>query len=175
MSRAQSMAVCEVEQGWPAELAALLPEKRPRPIRDAVLDGLRSRTPEQLRKRIERRWHAHGYAEAALSEDGKGLGRPVGVAVALVRPNPDCSDPMCEDGTIADTGAACRACERRRADRRGRDVIPAPRGPRWSCGGPECTVSGGGTPPEDGLCPACRITMREELARAHEHLGMEHA
>jgi hypothetical protein len=166
MSRVQSAAVRAVEETWPRELAALLPRYRPDVIRDAILDALDSRSVGQLAARIERRWVAHGYADALLSAEGKGISSPVGVAVALVRPTPGCRDLMCEDGTILDTGVGCRACSEREVERRGRGGVPrqvgkAPGGV-WECEIPTCRTAGSGPPPDDGLCPSCH----DELERA---------
>ncbi|MGY1548409.1 ArsR/SmtB family transcription factor [Streptomyces sp. MN6] len=173
MSREQAAQVRVVEAYWPAELAAKLPSYRPPILRDTILDALDARTPEQLARRISYRWHAYNYAHDALSAEGRGIQSAVGVAVALVQPG-KCAEPMCEDGTILDTGEICRACEQRAADRGG-PSLPKQAGkarePLWECAIPSCRKPSPGTPPEDGLCPACRLeleaaTERLQAARA---------
>ncbi|MFE7963442.1 helix-turn-helix domain-containing protein [Streptomyces cellulosae] len=165
MSREQAAKVKAVEACWPAELAALLPNYRPPVVRDAILEALDSRTPEQLARRISYRWLAYGYANDVLSVEGRGLDSPVGVAVALVSQR--CADPMCEDGTILDTGNACRVCEQRAAERapslpkQGGKTQPAV----WECEVPLCRKPGFSDPPEDGLCDDCRRELELATAR----------
>lgn len=172
LSKEQAAAVRAVEGAFPEELRELLPKYRPEVLRDAILQALESRTTEQLAERVRRRWWAHGYAADAMPE-GKGIGSPVGVAVGLVRPSTDCPDPMCEDGTTVDTGAACRACAERRAgrkaDRRGR--VPEQRTEpgqvatnRWECA--ECRDPYKGDRPADGLCSGCRAEAEAAAAAA---------
>ncbi|MFI1801973.1 hypothetical protein ACH427_32225 [Streptomyces sp. NPDC020379] len=149
----------------------------PRTVVRAIEAGLRDRTPTQLAERITRRWDAHGYANAALSADGPGLRRPVGVAVALVRPG-ECPDPSCEDGAVIDSGEACRVCEQRRLDRAGHRPGGLPGEARrsasggvagwWECAAPECRAPGKGVRPAGGLCPACQragVEAAEVLGR----------
>ncbi|MBD2829932.1 helix-turn-helix domain-containing protein [Streptomyces globisporus] len=184
MNREQAAAVVAVEAAWPAELADLLPKYRPNVIRDAVLDALaHGRTPDQLVARVRRRWSTHGYADALLAQDGKGLGSPVGVAVALVRPPAECPDPMCEDGVLLPLESPCVKCEQRmldrRADHRRQRQVPGPREtprPRtWTCESPDCQQPGRGTPPEDGLCAKCRQEVQEAAARLQEQLAAAEA
>lgn len=122
-SAEQRAAVRTVLAGFPAELD--LPARTPQNLTQAILDALASgqsgeRTTEQLRARITARWLSHGHADRHAAGD---LVRPVGVAVALVRPlaagdRYGCPDPRCEDGVSVDTGEACRGCAERIADRR---------------------------------------------------------
>ncbi|MGV9814739.1 hypothetical protein ACWDTQ_22900 [Streptomyces cellulosae] len=162
MSRKQADAVRAVEASWPQELAALLPQYRPPVLRDAILEALDARTPDQLKLRIERRWNLH-FANDALSAEGRGLERPVGVAVALVAVR--CPDPMCEDGRIIDTGADCRVCEQRGVDRKARRGLPRQQaaGQLWECEIPSCRKPSRGEKPEDGLCDDCRAEMQAAL------------
>jgi hypothetical protein len=169
LSRQQAAAVRTVEEAWPEGLRELLPSYRPQVLRDTIVQALESRTPEQLVERVRRRWWSHGYAVDAMPGE-KGIGSPVGVAVALVRPSVDCPDPMCEDGTTVYTGAACRACAERKADRAEsrrsqapRKTLDAPREPQAPSAGlpaqklPSQPVL---EPPEDAgavLCPGCGI------------------
>jgi hypothetical protein len=125
--------------------------------------------------RVKSRWWAHGYAADAMP-GRKGIGSPVGVAVGLVRPSTDCREPMCEDGTVLDTGETCRACAERRAERRAKrrsgGGVPAQRVERhgddarrwWECA--ECRDPRRGDRPEDGLCPGCRADAEEAAAAA---------
>jgi len=168
MSRKQAEAVRAVEASWPEALAQLLPQYRPPVLRDAILGALDARTPDQLKLRIERRWNLR-YANDALSADGRGLESPVGVAVALVRSW--CADPMCEDGTIFDTGADCRTCEQRGLDRRADRGMPRQRtaaGQLSECEIPSCRKPFPGERPEDGLCPDCRAEMQAALAQLQQ-------
>ncbi|MFD5342298.1 hypothetical protein ACFWJY_00630 [Streptomyces anulatus] len=181
MTREQAAAVAAVAAAWPAELAGLLPTYRPDVIRDAVLDALaHGRTADQLVARVQRRWSAHGYADALLAHDGKGIGSPVGVAVALVRPPAECPDPMCEDGVLLPLESACVKCEQRRldhrADRRQRQV-PGPREDRrprgWTCENPDCRKPGRGEAPKDGVCGECRQKVQQSAALLSEQLAAE--
>ncbi|MFF4902574.1 hypothetical protein [Streptomyces sp. NPDC001068] len=185
LTQQESAAIKTVEKAFPQELG--LPAYRPAVLRDAMLDALDSRLPEVLVERIKRRWWKHGYEEAVLP-GGKGIGSPVGVAVALVRASTDCPEPMCEDGVILDTETSCRTCAKRQDDRRG--AVPAQRGSvaghdggpeqqRWKCR--ICLVPGkrGFAAPADGLCGPCRkeehsaaeaaAALRERLAQAESH------
>ncbi|MEV5774277.1 hypothetical protein AB0L49_23955 [Streptomyces antimycoticus] len=186
LSQSEAAAVKLVEAAFPEQLRALLPSYRPPVLRDAILDALDSRTADVLVERVKRRWWMHGYEEAAMP-GGKGIGSAIGVAVALVRPSADCPEPMCEDGVILDSGAACRTCEQRKEDRKrpvpaqrgesGEDeggAAPAPR--RWKCRSCHTLGKTGSEAPQDGLCGQCRkeeqeaeaeaARLREDLARA---------
>ncbi|MCX4682602.1 hypothetical protein OG413_46310 [Streptomyces sp. NBC_01433] len=174
LTQQEAAAVKQVEAAFPEQL--LLPSYRPTVLRDAILEALSARPLEVVVERVKRRWWKHGYEEAVMP-GGKGIGSPIGVAVALVRPSMDCPDPMCEDGVVLDTGVPCRACELRKEDRR--RPVPAPRGEsgegqgegapaprRWKCRG--CTTLGktGTEAPEDGLCGLCRKDEQEAKAAA---------
>lgn len=170
LSKGQAAAVRLVEESFPLELQELLPSYRPQVLRDAILEALDSRTADVVAERVKRRWWKHGY-EAAAAPGGKGIGSPVGVAVALVRPSTDCPEPMCEDGVILDRQVPCRTCEQRRDDRKTdrANGVPQQRGEaskggapapsRWKCRG--CTTLGRGEGPEDRLCAQCRKEAEE--------------
>ncbi|KUL73964.1 hypothetical protein ADL34_19075 [Streptomyces sp. NRRL WC-3605] len=183
LTQSEAAAVKLVETAFPEQLRALLPSYRPPVLRDAILDALDSRTADVLAERVKRRWWKHGYEEAAMP-GGKGIGSAIGVAVALVRPSTDCPEPMCEDGVILDSGAACRGCEQRKEDRKrpvpaqrgepGEDQgggVPAPR--RWKCHTCHTPGKTGVEAPEDGLCGPCRKEEQEAhkaTARLQENL-----
>ncbi|MDX2639919.1 hypothetical protein [Streptomyces stelliscabiei] len=101
----------------PRQLRDTLPERVPRAVTDAITAELRrGLTTEQLVTRAEQRWNLHGYSLDADTEyGGRGLQRPIGVAVALVCRG-DCTHPRCNDGTDLDTGDSCRTCERTQDD-----------------------------------------------------------
>jgi hypothetical protein len=166
LSREQLAAVRAVEAVLPPALLAKLPyEQFPKRNRPAVLEALESRTVEQLRERVERRWLAYGY-EPAL-HDGS-LTHPVGAALELIAPTRHCPDLSCEDGTMIDTGADCRACLERRASRRaaraaGQPLSSSKKASRGQA--PECVICQApfrGAVPDDGECRRCR----EEAAAA---------
>ncbi|MFD4483157.1 hypothetical protein ACFWPU_44605 [Streptomyces sp. NPDC058471] len=118
LTRAQREDLRRIEAALPAELRDLLPARRPRPLRQAMLVALAQRTWTQLAERAERRWYTWGFAAAAdAATGGTGLSSPVGVAITLLQEGA-CPDPRCEDGTNIDTGRACPRCAERRADRR---------------------------------------------------------
>lgn len=159
LSREQMEAVRAVEALLPPVLRALLPYQQfPKRNRPAVLDALESRTVGQLRERVERRWVAYEY-EPAL-HDGT-LRQPVGAALELIGPSRYCPDLSCEDGQMLDTGADCRTCVQRRADRRaaraaGHLETSSKRGEGRA---PECVICQAPFPgmvPEDGECGRCR-------------------
>ncbi|QDN84435.1 hypothetical protein FNV61_00505 (plasmid) [Streptomyces sp. RLB3-6] len=174
-----------VEGAFPEQLQALLPSYRPQVLRDAILEALDSRTPEVLAERVLRRWWMHGY-ETAAAPGGKGIGSAIGVAVALVRPSTDCTEPLCEDGVILDKKVPCRTCEQRSVDRKtGRTGggVPAQRGepgehgegqagvdwrpdPRWKCRNCRTLGKTGQEVPEDGLCRSCRSEAEQAAAAA---------
>ncbi|NBE54043.1 hypothetical protein [Streptomyces boluensis] len=118
LTRARRDELRRVEAALPPELRALLPVRRPRPLRDALVRALDQRTWQQLVERAERRWYAWGFAAAAdTSTGGAGLTSPVGVAITLLQDG-ECPDPRCEDGTTIDSGRACPRCVERREDHR---------------------------------------------------------
>lgn len=176
----QVAMVKAVVASLPAELVALLPYRSlPRRNHRQFLDGMGSRTVDQVIARAARRWVAHGYADALHSADGKGIGSAVGVAVALVQAG-ECPSPRCEDGFDIDTGAECQACVERRADRRAAKKAAAAAGRRTGTvqslpGRPgwwECTIChspGNGPVPEDGEC----LTCQQEAAAAVQQLSAQ--
>ncbi|OKJ29831.1 hypothetical protein AMK24_29250 [Streptomyces sp. CB02366] len=186
LSGEQVAVVKQVVSSMPAELVALLPHGTlPKRNRAKALEAMAGRTAEQVIERVARRWVQHGYADAHHSADGKGIGRPVGVALALLKSGP-CEYVRCEDGTDIDTGRECRACEERRAERRaarkaateaGRRV-PAPRPAALRPGWWVCTVCddpGKGAPPVNGECARCRKEAEDAGRRLAEQLDQEAA
>ncbi|PVC80640.1 hypothetical protein DBP19_36495 [Streptomyces sp. CS090A] len=89
-------------------------------VSSAILTAMgEGRTVEQMRDRIWFRWTNHGFNDI-WAEDGR-FEKPVGVAVALVRPlrrgdRFACPDLRCENGASLDTGEVCRLCAERLAD-----------------------------------------------------------
>lgn len=151
-------------------------------IRAELANGV---TVPQLVARIDRRWVKRRFEDDALSSDGRGINRLVGVAIALVKRD-DCPHPLCDDGTDLATGEPCRSCERTREDRSPaapaytqgafpvsleggspstpRPSVPAPRTRLRDCENPECRTPFKG--PADlripaGPCPACRAEKRK--------------
>ncbi|MFJ3274126.1 hypothetical protein [Streptomyces sp. NPDC086776] len=116
----------EVEAAAIGCVIGLLPrqlrDQLPNPVPGTVVDAIRGELVRgiavgDLVGRAERRWLEHGYESDAESADGPGILRPVGVAVALIRPG-KCTSPRCDDGTDLDTGGVCRTCEREAEERR---------------------------------------------------------
>lgn len=161
LSREQLAAVRAVEAVLPPVLLALLPHQQfPKRNRPAVLEALESRTVEQIRERVARRWLAYGY-EPAL-HDGT-LIRPIGAALELIAPPRYCPDLSCEDGTMIDTGMECRGCLERRAARRAALAAgrPVQNGSSKPGGGrvPECVICQApfpGAVPDGGECLRCQ-------------------
>lgn len=89
-------------------------------LSSAILTAMgEGRTVEQMRDRIWFRWANHGFSDI-WAEDGR-FEKPVGVAVALVRPlrcgdRFACPDLRCENGASLDTGEPCVLCAERLAD-----------------------------------------------------------
>ncbi|MGC0372558.1 hypothetical protein [Streptomyces sp. SAI-229] len=160
LTREQTAAVHAVEALLPQLLVAKLPYGHiPQRNRAAVLEALESRTVDQLRERIARRWVAYGY-EPVL-HDGE-LRSAVGVALELIAPTPYCPDPSCEDGVMIDTGEDCRACSERRKARRAARLTgktpPTGKSGSPKAPAPECVDCGRplpGTAPVDGVCRRC--------------------
>jgi len=161
LSREQLAAVRSVEALLPPLLLARLPyDQFPNRNRPAVLEALESRTVEQLRERVARRWQAYGYEPALY--DGA-MTNPVGAALELIVPPRYCPDLSCEDGTMVDTGAECRACLERRARRRAARAAGQLENSSSKGGGggrmPECVICQApfpGAVPDDGECLICR-------------------
>ncbi|WP_030628010.1 hypothetical protein [Streptomyces albus] len=153
----------------------------PKQHRAKVLEAMAGRTAEQVIERAARRWVRHGYADAHHSAGGRGIGSPVGVALALIEPG-QCEYARCEDGTDIDTGQECRACEARRTARKagagtGRGVPaarPAAHRPGWwTC--TACDAPGVGAPPVNGECAECRREAEVAGRRLAERLEHEAA
>ncbi|TFV33150.1 hypothetical protein E4K10_30175 [Streptomyces sp. T1317-0309] len=151
----EAAAVAVVERAVPPSLLELLDGQRvPHPFRIATVRELENRTAEQLADRVARRWVRHRYQTHLLA--GKGIENPYAVLQALVRPG-ECPDAGCEDGELLDTGADCRACQQRRANRRDGASVPSQRTGRswWECR--ICRDPKHREPePEDRECQACK-------------------
>lgn len=160
-------------------LAAFRPELReamretahtdaPKTLVTAVTKALKERTPEQLVSRVLRRWTTHGYA--AKFETGR-LERPVGAAVAMVRPPAECPDPGCEDGELLADGEPCVLCIERgknykadhKAAREAKKEAAATAASRLLC--PGCEQDRG---TEGALCPLCVGAFENDIAGAAE-------
>ncbi|MFD5493376.1 hypothetical protein ACFWH4_10720 [Streptomyces sp. NPDC127091] len=160
LTREQTAAVHAVEALLPPLLVAKLPYQHiPNRNRAAVLEALESRTIEQLRERIDRRWVAYGYEPAM--HDGE-VRSEVGVALELIAPTPYCGDLSCEDGVMVDSGEDCRACLERRKVRRAARLAgktpPTGKTGRGKAPAPECVDCGRpfpGAVPADGVCQRC--------------------
>lgn len=119
-SAVELATVRKVRGYFPPALLEVLPEIPQ--VSTAILSAMRTdgRTVEQLGERIRYRWIHHGFA----AKDAAGqLSNPVGAAIAMVRPlrrgdRFACADARCENGRDILTGAECRLCEVRIADRR---------------------------------------------------------
>ncbi len=171
LPREQMAAVRAVEAVLPPVLMEKLPYGQfPRNVRPAVLEALESRTVQQLAERAARRWLAYGYEPALY--DGT-MTNPVGAALELIVPPRYCPDLSCEDGTMVDTGADCRACLERRAGRRAAraagQLTTSSKGARGRRA-PECVICQApfpGAVPDDGEC----LTCQKEAAAAFEALS----
>ncbi|MFJ9662871.1 hypothetical protein ACIRPR_33590 [Streptomyces griseoflavus] len=160
LTREQTAAVHSVEALLPPLLVSLLPYGHiPNRNRAAVLEALESRSVDQLRDRVTARWTAYGYEPAI--HDGE-LRSAVGAALELIAPTRYCPDLSCEDGTLIDTGAECRACserkESRRAARLAGKTVPTGRTGKAKAPAPECADCGRpfpGTAPADLVCQRC--------------------
>jgi hypothetical protein len=175
LTREQAAAVHAVEALLPPPLIALLPYGHvPGRNRANVLEALDSRTVDQLRERITRRWVARGYE--AVIHDGE-LRSPVGAALYLISSTPGCPDPSCEDGELIDTGADCRACVKRKAQRRAvRLAGKRPAGGTDSATKVTCLDCEHPFPGEvtaDGLCRACREAPADAVAALAARLQQE--
>jgi hypothetical protein len=173
LSREQLALVRAVEAVLPPVLLERLPYQQfPKRNRPAVLEALESRTVEQLRERVARRWLAYGY-EPALYEGS--VTSPVGAALELIALPRYCPDPSCEDGTMIDTGVECRACLERRATRRAARAAgqTVKTGSSKGAGGgrmPECVICQApfpGAVPASGECLRCE----KEAAAAFKALS----
>ena len=176
LSREQLAAVRAVEAVLPPLLLAELPyDQFPKRNRPAVLQALESRTVEQIRERVERRWLAYGYEPALY--DGT-LTHPIGAALELIAPTRYCPDLACEDGAMIDTGAECRACLERRASRRaaraaGRLEKSSSKRSR-SGRAPECVICQApfhGDVPASGECAVCEKEAAAACSALSARLG----
>ena len=176
LSREQLVAVRRVEALLPPALVAVLPYQQfPKRNRPAVLEALESRTVEQLRERVGRRWVAYGYEPALY--DGT-LIQPVGAALELIAPNRYCPDLSCEDGTMIDTGAECRTCLERRVSRRAARAagqLKKSSSKRSGSGrAPECIICQApfhGDVPASGECAGCEKEAAAAFAALSARLG----
>ncbi|MEV5451604.1 hypothetical protein [Streptomyces sp. NPDC052535] len=170
LSREQLAAVRAVEAVLPPVLMAKLPYGQfPKRNRAAVLEALESRTVDQLRERVARRWVAYGY-EPALYEGS--ITQPIGAALELIVPPRYCPDWSCEDGTMIDTGVECRACLQRRETRRAARSagLEVKTGSSKTVGGgrmPECVICQApfpGAVPDSGECLTCQKEAEAAMA-----------
>ncbi|WP_432051760.1 hypothetical protein [Streptomyces xiamenensis] len=119
MSPGEAAGVGAVLSLLPPQLREQLPDPVPTDITTTILMELHRGIPaSQLVDRADRRWNGYGMSlDADTDGGGRGLERPVGVALELLRPG-DCTSPRCDgDGTDLDTGELCRTCERTAEDR----------------------------------------------------------
>ncbi|MFF4726418.1 hypothetical protein ACFY3M_13905 [Streptomyces mirabilis] len=149
----ETALVAVVERAVPPSLLELLEaQKVPHTWRVSVLRELEHRTAEQLADRVARRWVRHRYQSHLLA--GRGIDNPYKVLQALVRAG-ECPDAGCDDGELVDTGADCRTCQQRRANRRGGAVPSQRSGRRWW----ECRICRDPKhrepQPEDRVCQDC--------------------
>jgi hypothetical protein len=165
LTREQVAVIAAVEGTLPGALVERLPYRQlPTSVRHLVARELEHRTVEQLISRVARRWEFHGYAKGAFTVEGPNLRRAVGVATALLRAG-ECPDLGCEDGRIIDTGADCKACQERKARRRGGSAqVPGQRSkaPAWICR--SCWAPGRGDAPEVPECRRCRTEAENACA-----------
>ncbi|MFI1702976.1 hypothetical protein [Streptomyces griseoruber] len=174
----QRSALRVIEAALPRPLVAQLPGQRiPGNNHRAVLAALDARTPELIAGRIGRRWVGWGFEPAFY--DGL-IRNPIGAVMALLGPTPYCPDPSCEDGVMLDTGAECRACVERRANRRA--AYNRGEDPRRPAGAtaprPECVDCGrplvGGIP-DDGMCRKCRVAPADAITALMARWAAENA
>ncbi|RPE27321.1 hypothetical protein [Kitasatospora cineracea] len=115
----------------------------PRKVQDAVLEALAvggpwERTPEQLVEfRVLPRWDRH-WASILFARD---LARPVGPLVAMLKRDPRCNDPRCDEHVEVDTGRPCRVCASLRQDARAQRA-PRPSGREAEEQGPAAGSAG---------------------------------
>ncbi|MFD7867349.1 hypothetical protein [Streptomyces sp. NPDC059783] len=132
-------------------------------LSEAILAGMgEGRTVEQMRDRIWYRWSNHGFAD--IWDENRKFEKPVGVAVALVRPlrrgdRFACPDLRCENGADIDTKAPCRLCAVRiadwRAERARKRGQKAPRGA--NTGSASASSVNAGLPPQRAVQPAAPL------------------
>ncbi|MFD5565880.1 hypothetical protein [Kitasatospora griseola] len=171
MTREQAAKVRAVVDALPVELTTLpvrpLPTRIPaQPLGDLIREQLQHRTVEQLVERIERRWVSRGYLARLGGTDPLEVAKSgVGLAVELLREQPDCPDRSCEDGVVIGSGQPCRTCAVRKADRRARGGSIPSQGPaaapndKWWCVTDGCGYTSYGATPADGLCADCRSDL----------------
>ncbi|WP_331731805.1 helix-turn-helix domain-containing protein (plasmid) [Streptomyces sp. NBC_01005] len=139
-------------------------------LSSAILTAMgEGRTVEQMGERIWYRWSNHGFADQ-WAEIGR-FEKPVGVAVALVRPlrrgdRFACPDLRCEAGASLDTGAPCVRCEERIADwkaEQARKYGPKPSGGANS-GSPGTDSPDAPVPPQRAVQPPSEPRSTESWA-----------
>lgn len=83
------------------------PAHAQRRIARRFLEQLQHRTPEEIRKRLSRRWFAYRYAVQTLDN-------PIAVVMQMLAA-PDCPDPRCEDGELLglEDNKRCPRCDER--------------------------------------------------------------
>ncbi|WP_331764866.1 hypothetical protein [Streptomyces sp. NBC_01238] len=170
-TREQLDIVRRVRALFPPQLLEDLPDVPT--LSSAILTAMgEGRTVEQMSERIWYRWSNHGFADQWAEH--REFDKPVGVAVALVRPlrrgdRFACPDLRCENGADIDTKVPCRLCPERIANRRaerarerGQKAVPASNSPEMGTGSPDPVMppqrgaQAPGVPPEcdgqDGTC-----------------------
>ncbi|MGW4802961.1 hypothetical protein [Kitasatospora sp. NPDC004272] len=131
LTAAQRVLVREVLELLPDGLRGV-PElaRPPQVVQDAVLEALAvgepwERTPEQLVEfRVRPRWDRH-WAALLFA---RGLARPIGPLVAMLKRDPLCNDPRCDEHVEVDSGQGCRVCASLRQDARAQRSTRAPAG-----------------------------------------------
>lgn len=119
-SREQRRQYDAFVQALPVPLAALAPRGLPRELVNAVLtatdlESPAGRTVQQLVEyRLTPKWDRY---YGSLEQAGP-IEKPVGVLVAMLRRDAECSDPRCDERTNVDTGLPCISCEQRGVDKR---------------------------------------------------------
>jgi hypothetical protein len=120
LTRSQRQQVDVLFAALPKPLADLVPDNPPQNLKAAVLEALaadkpEARTAQQLIDyRLMPKWDKH-YAR----QDQAGpLERPVGVLITMLKRDPECGDPRCDERTNVDNGGSCLSCEQRTVDKR---------------------------------------------------------
>ncbi|WP_228994389.1 hypothetical protein [Streptomyces sp. DH8] len=143
-------------------------------VSSAILTAMgEGRTVEQMRDRIWFRWANHGFSDI-WAEDGR-FEKPVGVAVALVRPlrrgdRFACPDLRCENGVSLDTGEPCRLCAERLADWRAERARKRGQTPRQ---GSNSAPTGAGS--DDTVLPPQRAAQDVPAARSDVPVELDDA
>lgn len=93
----------------PAPLIREFGARFPNELVELIRRELRRRTPDQLRDRVERRWHARwSHTLQEKDEDGRRR-KPLEIAEQLLRPGL-CAESRCEDGRLVTDDTPCPRC-----------------------------------------------------------------